>query len=255
MGETLDDLPPGPIDRFDRAHSIRVVLAGGSLSSASESDVLAGRNLLALRGGDGQWELLGFMNAELIGERTYRLSHFLRGLGGQDFLAARSAPAGSTIVLVDEALVPLAQGARELGLRRILRIGPAMRDYGDASYVEVEATPGDLALRPLSPVHVRARRTQEGIAISFLRRARLDADGWEGLDPPLGEAMEAYQIDIMDGAAVKRSLFSATPAILYTTQHELADFGVTIDRISLRLSQNSAIAGRGFIRETNIPVL
>jgi hypothetical protein len=43
--------------------------------------------------------------------------------------------------------------------------------------------------------------------------------------------------------------------VLYTAQHELADFGGTIDRISLRLSQNSAIAGRGFIRETNIPVL
>ncbi len=255
MGETLDDLPPGPTDRFDRAHAIRVVLAGGALVSASQSDVLAGRNLLALRGADGQWELLGFMNAELIGERTYRLSHFLRGLGGQDDLAARTAPAGSTFVLVDEALVPLATGARELGLRRILRIGPALRDYGDASYVEFEATPGDLALRPLSPVHVRARRTPEGIAISFLRRARLDADGWEGLDPPLGEAMEAYQIDIMNGAVVKRSLFSTMPAVLYTTQNELADFGVTIDRLSLRLSQNSAIAGRGFFRETNIPVL
>ena len=44
---------------------------------------LPGGNLFALQGADGRWEIFSAARAELIGERSYRLSRLLRGLARQ----------------------------------------------------------------------------------------------------------------------------------------------------------------------------
>ena len=255
MGETLDPLKAGPLGVFDRANALRVKMRGGALSSAAESDVLAGRNALALRGPDGAFEILGFCTADLIGENVWRLSRLLRGQGGQDHLAAREVGAGALVVLLDEAILPLGAGQGALGLSRHYRVGPAALDHGDPAYVSVTAAPGALALRPYAPVRARARRVAEGIEISFIRRTRIDGDNWEGLDAPLGEASEAYVVDILSGAQVKRTLACAAPLVVYGREDEVADFATPQTHLSLRIAQVSAIAGRGFPLQADVPVL
>ncbi|MDB5596778.1 MAG: hypothetical protein JWM36_3739 [Hyphomicrobiales bacterium] len=255
IGQTLDDLGAGPLGIFDRANVFRVSMSGGALSSADDLDVLGGRNLLALRGGDGAWEVLGFAQAELVGAQTWRLSRLLRGIGGQDALAGRILPAGSTVVLLDDSVIPLTTSIDALGIVTRYRIGPAARDHADDAYVEVQATAGPLALQPYSPVRPRAMRTPDGVRISFLRRARRENDGWETADIPVGEASESYLVEVIVAGGVKRSLASVQTTVLYPSAQEVADFGGPQATLTLRVVQVSGVVGRGIPLEATIAVL
>ena len=255
LGETLDILSAGPLGRFDLANSFRVALRGGAPSSVSDADLLNGRNLMALRGEDGRWELIGFGRADLVDTGVWKISRLLRGLGAQEELAARFLPAGAKVVMVDDALVPLAQGLDRLGIAQHFRIGPQKRDYADGSYLAFEATPGALSLRPYAPVRATARRNGEGVRIFFLRRTRRNGDNWEGLEVPLAEDSEAYVVDVLSGANVKRSLSSNTTSVLYLPQQEIADFGAPQTSLSVRIAQVSPAVGRGFDLRVTIPIL
>jgi hypothetical protein len=255
LGETLDALRSGPVGRFDLANSFRVALRGGAPSSVSDADLFNGRNLMALRDEDGRWELVGFGRADLVDTGVWKISRLLRGLGAQEELAARVLPAGAKVVMVDDALVPLAQGLGRLGVTQHFRIGPQKRDYADGSYLAFDATPGALSLRPYAPVRATARRNGEGVRIFFLRRTRRNGDNWEGLEVPLGEDSEVYVVDVLSGDDVKRSLSSNTTSVLYLPQQEIADFGAPQTSLSLRIAQVSPAVGRGFDLRVTIPIL
>ncbi len=255
IGRTLGPMPAGPVWRWDAAASLDVELSGGSLASLDDAAALAGGNLLALQGPDGAWELLVAAHAILVGARRYRLSRFLRGLGGSEDLAARVVPAGATIVRLDEAPVPLTTSLADLGRRWTYRVGPAGRDYADPSFVTVDATVGALALRPLPPVRLRARRVPEGVAIGWIRQTRIDGDAWEVVEVPLDEEAERYELDILSGGAVVRTLASDTPSALYAAADETADLGGPQASLTLAVVQVSASVGRGFARRATIPIL
>ncbi|HHN67177.1 MAG TPA: hypothetical protein ENK15_03955, partial [Thermopetrobacter sp.] len=84
IGELLDDLPAGPLWRFDRAASVRVKLHGGQLASAGEAALLAGANAAAVGDAATGWEVIQFMNAALEAPDTWRLSMLLRGQRGSE---------------------------------------------------------------------------------------------------------------------------------------------------------------------------
>jgi hypothetical protein len=254
VGRSLGALPPGPLWRWDRGAIVDVELAGGSLASVSDADALAGRNLFAIQGPDGRWEMFAAARAELIAPRTYRLSRFLRGLAGTEGEAARGVPAGATVVRLDEAVVPLTDALGDLGVPWRYRIGPADRDHADASAVEIAATAGPEALKPFAPVHVRARRDPDGVRIRWIRRTRHGGDAWEPIEVPLGEDAEAYEVDVLQGAAVKRTLSSSASEVLYPAAAELADFGAPQAALALRITQLSALVGRGFARMATVPI-
>jgi hypothetical protein len=253
VGRTRTALAPGPLWRWDPT-AVEVEISSGTIPSIPEQAALAGGNLFALRGADGRWEILSAAVAELIGERTYRLSRLLRGLSGSEPEAARTVPPGATIVRLDDAVVPLTAALSDLGQTWRYRVGPADRDHADDGAVAFSATAGPDALKPLSPVRVRARRSAEGVEISWIRRTRRDGDAWEPLDVPLGEDREAYDVDILDGGAVVRTLSASEPRAVYSVIDEAADFGGQQATLSLRVAQLSAAVGRGFERSVVLPV-
>jgi hypothetical protein len=255
IGVTRTALMPGPLWRWDRTATLEVEISSGALSSIDDEAALAGGNLFAVRGPDGRWEVLSAARAEMIGERTYRLTRFLRGLAGSEPEAARSVPAGAIIVRLDEAVVPLTSSLQDLGQTWRYRIGPSGRNHADPAAVEISATVGREALKPLSPVHVSARREEGGIRVTWLRRTRHGGDNWEVLDVPLAEDAERYEVDILQGASAVRSLTSAQPSIFYPAAQEAADFGRPQTKLSLRVAQVSAVAGRGFPQSVTVPVL
>jgi hypothetical protein len=246
VGTTLDDLPAGPTSRWDRASHIRVQLAGGALAAASDLRVLGGANAAAVQRPDSAWEVLQFANATLVDERTYELSRFLRGQAGSEWAIAAPLPAGAPFVLLDEHVVPVATGLDLMERPMQVRIVAAGRDHGDPAAVALTATPRATALKPLAPVHLRARRSGAGITFTFVRRTRRDGDGW-GVEVPLGEEREAYELDVLAGSTVKRTLASEAPLILYTAGDEIADFGTAQTSLSVRLAQMSATVGRGIV--------
>ena len=249
VGETIDVLPRGPLGCFDDANRVRVRLFGGALTSVSDQTLLGGANLAALQRPDGACEIFQFANAELVGAGTYELSRLLRGQGGSDWAMADLLDEGASFVLLDQQVVPVARGPEMLGRPLSLRIVAAIRDHGDMAAVSAEATPQTVALRPYAPVHLRATRADDGITLSWIRRTRMSGDSWEMLDVPLGEAEERYEIDILDGGAVKRVLQSTTASVTYLSDDEIEDFGGALDTILIRVAQMSATVGRGFVTE------
>lgn len=247
VGETLDDLPRGPTSRWDAAARFRVRLYGGALAAASDLAVLAGANAAAVRRADGAWEVLQFAQAELVAERTYALSRLLRGQAGSEWAMGDPLPVGSAFVVLDAHLVTVAQGLDALGRPLLLRFVAASRDYADASAVEIAVTPSGEALQPLSPVHLRASRVDDGVRVTWIRRTRRDGDAWEAAEVALGEEREAYEIDILSGADVVRTLTAATPEVLYPAASEIADFGSAQAELSVRVFQLSATVGRGHV--------
>jgi len=245
VGVTLDDLPAGPAGRFDHANAVRVHLSGGALASVADTALLNGANVAALQRPDGAWEVLQFALAELVAERTYILSRLLRGQAGSEGAMANPLPAGAPFVLLDQHVVPLARGLDALGRTMHLRIVAAARDHGDVAAVALALTPQATALRPLSPVHLAARRTDDGVLLRWIRRTRIDGDSWETQDVPLGEASEAWEIDILHGANVVRTLTASAPSVLYANADEVADFGSPQSLLSFRVAQMSASVGRG----------
>ncbi|MEX0752823.1 MAG: glycoside hydrolase/phage tail family protein [Xanthobacteraceae bacterium] len=255
VGETLDDMSIGPSSRFDDASRVQVRLFGGALASVSDSVLLGGGNAAAVQRPDGAWEVLQFANAELVGELTYELSRFLRGQGGSEWAMADPLPAGAAFVMLDEHVVAIARGLDAL-LRPVqLRIIAAGRDHGDPSTVALEATPQATALRPLSPVHLRAQRTADGVLISWIRRTRREGDSWTAGDVPLGEEREAYAVDILSGQSVLRTLEADAPTALYSNADEIADFGQPQSSLSVSVAQVSATVGRGFPAAAAFPFL
>ncbi|WP_293853186.1 glycoside hydrolase/phage tail family protein [uncultured Alsobacter sp.] len=245
IGRTMAPLPAGPPWRWDRTAVCDVVLSGDGLVGRGDLAALAGEAVAAVRGADGQWEVLAFAAADLVGPRRFRLSRLLRGLGGSERAAARPAPAGSDVVILDGSLFDAAVGADALGRALRWRIGPATADVGDPAMVSLTATPGADALRPLAPVRAGARRTADGVALAWIRRSRLGGDAWEPVDTPLDEASERYEVDVLKAGLVVRTLGATSPAVLYPAAAELADFGAPQPTLSVRIVQLSASVGRG----------
>jgi len=244
IGETLDDLPTGPVSRFDRRNSFSVKLYGGALASLTDMQVFSGLNAAAVRRDDGAWEVLQFTEAELIGPKTYRLSRLLRGQLGTEWAMGDPLPAGAPFVLIDRSLVPIARGADALGRTQQLRIVALGRDISDPATFALDVTPQPTALTPLSPVHLKASRSGAGVTFSWIRRTRRDGDSWT-LEVPLGEDSEAYELDVKSGSSVLRTLSSTTPSLLYTAADEIADFGAPQSSLSVAVYQLSTTIGRG----------
>jgi hypothetical protein len=253
IGTLLTALPPGPLHRWDLRSTVDVQLMGGQLSGLGDLAALDGRAALAVQGSRG-WEVLGFARAELVGPLTWRLSRLLRGLMNSEAAAAFGAVAGSRAVVLDAALLPIATGNSSIGESWLWRLAPAGRSHaGDAS-VSFGTTTTDRPLRPLAPVRVTAVRRPAGVEIGWIRRSRLEADAWGLVDIPLGEASEAYRLDIMAGGSVRRRLVLGEPRALYAAADVIADFGRVQAELTIRLAQLSATVGAGDVVETILPV-
>ena len=55
---------------------------------------------------------------------------------------------------------------------------------------------------------------------------------------PMAEELEAYEVEILDGAVVKRSLTTATTSAVYTAAAQTADWGALLgpgDTLDIRI--------------------
>ena len=207
--------------------------------------MLSGANTAAVQRPDGAWEILQFANAVLVGERTYLLSRLLRGELGSERAIGAPLAAGAPFVLLDRSIVPLARGLDMIGRRMRFRVVAASRDHGDPSAVEIVLRPPTLAFQPLAPVHLKARRETGGVRFSWRPRRRGLAGVSFAARSDLGEASEAYELEILSGVSVVRTLSATAPSALYAASDESLDFGSAQSSLEVRLYQISAAVGRG----------
>lgn len=226
---------------------LTVELYEGELTSVSRMQLLNGANFAAVRSASGAWEVLQFEAAEETALGVWRLSRLLRGQFGSCDAAAAGAPVGADFVALDQAVVPAGLSAGEAGLLLNWRVGPLGGDFSGASFSAHRETGGKRALKPLSPVHLRGRMTGgNDLSLSWIRRGRIDADGWEPNDIPFAEEREEYRVDIAPiGGPVVRSMTVQTPAWIYAAADIATDFGAPPAAVDITVRQLSVAAGWG----------
>lgn len=248
VGELLWALHPGPLARRDEGNVTRIRMPGVDLSAVDDAALFAGANAFAVAQPDGGWEIVQAQSATLVAPDTWELRRLLRGLAGTE--TAQIAPVGARIVRLDGALARLDIAPHERGAALLFRAPPSGLPASHPDAAAVEAVAGDAWARPLAPGQVRGRRLAGGdVALTWVRRARLGGDAWQG-EPPLGEAAESYRVDILSGAAVVRTFEALAPAAFYPAADQIADFGTLPASLAVRIRQISQRHGPGRGRDS-----
>jgi GTA TIM-barrel-like domain/Putative phage tail protein len=252
MGTTLNVLPAGISGRIDYTRTLDVRMDYGALASISKDELLGGGNVIAVGSAVTGYELVQFLNATLIAADTYRLSGLLRSQAGSQAEMQVSAPAGSRLVLLNAAVLPIGGTLTENALATTWKIGPASLDAASPSYSVITTAAALKALRPLAPVNPKLRRLASGLQLSWIRQTRVNGDSWELPEVPLGEDVESYKLDILSGAVLKRTVTLATPTYTYLDADMITDFGAVQSALTFRIAQISATFGAGTTLERTL---
>ena len=249
IGETVFDFYSGPTDYFDVVNTLRVKLYSGELSSAPEATILSGRsNALALQNPAGDWEIVQFCNADARRHQHLRPDQAAprpprhRACHGRA-VAGRRDGGGP-----ERRRRPAAGDARRARADALLQVGPELSvDIADPAWQQETFVARAVGLMPWAPVHVAGDRNASGdLSISWVRRTRLGGVWADGTDVPLNEESERYEVDILGGSTVLRTIAVTSPAATYTAAQQTADFGAPQPAITLKVYQLSAAVGRGW---------
>ena len=244
MGGTQNDMAHARPGVVDRGQALQVTLTSGVLESVDEADLLGGANLAAI--GDGsadRWEVFQFARVELIAPQTYLLRDRLRGQAGSDGVMPDVWPAGSQFVLLNSVPRQIELSPNLLRIAQTYRIGPAGRPLNDPSYVQRTESFDGNGLRPYRPCHLRLEEETGALRFGWIRRTRINGDGWTEFDVPLAEESEQYQLRILQNGVVLREELVDRASWTYTAQMRAGDGAAGPALISV--AQVSALYGAG----------
>lgn len=174
--------------RFERdaALELEVLTAQAEFRSQTLTGIANGQNRILVDD-----EIIQFACAEQLDQTRWRLSGLLRGRGGTESQALRGHMAGSSVILLDEALIPLDPAKVPLTPATSLSaIG-----FNDPEPVTVAPLNQGLSLRPLSPVHACHEWLPDGsLRLRWTRRSRGAWQWPDNFEVPLHEDIESYQV-------------------------------------------------------------
>lgn len=254
IGNVTGVVPSGPTVTWDRSTTITVTLTHSSntLESVDELLVLNGNNAAWIGpSGGGEGEVVQFATATLVAPLTYELTDLLRGRLGTEH-AVGSHGANEVFVLLKSGRL----GGSDFGTND----WDKERLYKPVSFLNDELitdaqsfTNTGVRAKPLSPVHVAGSRDgSNNLTVTWLRRSRLRQPGLGGGTLPLGETTEAYEVDVLSGATVVRTISVTSETASYSTAQQTADGFTPGDLISVKIYQLSETRGRGYAAEATI---
>lgn len=234
---------------IQRGGSLTVSLIGGTLESVTEAQMLNGANICAY-GVNGRWEVMRFQNATLNADGTYTLDTFWRGDKGSEWATGLHAANDYFVLMTDPDLAFVGMPTDSIGQPRDYRSVTTGADIDSAS--SASFTYDAVNLETLSGVHPRGSRSAGDLSITWQRRTRVGGAWRDHVDASLGEELQAYEVDIMQGAAVKRTITATTPSVLYTSAMQITDFGSPQASVTVNIYQLSAVVGRGYKLEATL---
>lgn len=246
MGELLQPFLPGQASgRLICGHYLDIALYAGELHSCTMQQLYNGANTAIIKAPDGEWEVLQFLRAEEMAIGHWRLSGFLRGQLGTEAQSLLEKPVEAPFILLDNSVVPVGLERSEIGLQLNWRLGTAGRPFTADYFEMITMTGGMRALRPLSPVHLRAKKQEDDIYFSWIRRGRIDADSWLADDIAIGEERERYQIELWQNGQKILTHEVSEEGWNLMAEHQQQLFGSAAANIQFRVAMISAQAGCG----------
>ena len=239
---------------IDKASVLSVGFYAATLASVTEAQMLNGANLFAY-GADGRWEIIGAQTCTEQIDGTWKLTDLLRGRYGTEWASGLHL-AGDHVVALDRTSVAFAAvPSGSIGLERHYRPVTVNQSIDTAS--NQAFTYRGMNLECLSPVYLNGARdpSTNDWALTWVRRTRTGGEWRDAVDAALGEAREAYEVDIFaDGtyATVKRTLTASTATAAYTSAQQVTDFGSNQSTLYVKVYQLSELAGRGTPLTTSI---
>lgn len=255
FGTCVDLLGPWSGPRvFDEINTVTVDVGNGTLSSTTRDALLNDASVNAALIGD---ELLQFRTASLVSAGVYTLSGLLRGGRGTEWaMGAHVASPGERFVLLEVGPVtriPIDNSA--LGLSRFFK-GVTLGEPLSSATAQT-LTPEAVGLKPFSPVDVRGSRDgSNNLTVTWQRRSRLGVRmiGALGINVPLGEASERYEVDVYAGSplAVVRTISATSPTVTYSAADQTSDGIAPGAPVFLKAYQLSDVVGRGYPVEQTV---
>lgn len=251
---TLDTaVEPSEAFTWDNTTVITVNLPESeSFESRTDDAVLAGANAAAM-GSDGRWEIIQFATATQITPTQWQLSRLLRGRRGTEYVMG-SSQAGDQFVLVSTGdLVRVPLSVSQIGASYVYKVVSAGTSFSSGNTYDFISR--GTALVPFSPVDATAESVTGGdIEISWTRRDRLGETLMSGMDVPLSDFPESFQVDIVEAphspsspTVVFRTLATGTTSVRYSAADFAADYPSDSPGgpIYVRIYQMSLTMGRG----------
>ncbi|MBX9726213.1 MAG: glycoside hydrolase TIM-barrel-like domain-containing protein [Rickettsiales bacterium] len=240
LGAVLNIIPAGTIYAWDDITTIDVLLTFGELQSVTDLAVLNGANACVIAN-----EVIQFGTATLLDTNKYRLSHLLRGRLGTEW-AVTGHVAGERFVLLTNAVARELMASSGWGISK--KYKPVTVGSTLGATTAQDFTYAARALKPYAPAHITGSRNGGGdLTLNWVRRTRLNGDWKDAVDVPLSEESERYEVDILSGVTLKRTITGlTTPTTIYTAAQQVTDFGSAQPSIMVNVYQLSTAVGRGF---------
>lgn len=237
----------------DTVSELSVAIVSGDtadLASITEAQLYAGVNR-ALVGAPGRWAMIYFQTVSVsdkivtVSDIIWSAPHY------QAFLD--SLTDGDYFVLLQPGHhVRFSGESSRLG--DTIYYKAASDAFSIASVpTEARALQGT-AEKPFPATNLTASIVGSDIALGWDWRSRLTPIAiLTGPDDTVhGEASLSFEIDIMDGSTVKRTLTATTNAKTYLAADITTDFGSMPASLKFRVYQISALVGRGYVAEATI---
>ncbi len=262
MNALPDVANPFTIDTVNTL-TLTMAVGGDNLASDTLVNVCNGANAGVLLNSDGTVEIIQWLTKTLNGDGTYTLSQLLRGRRGTEVFTANHSVGDTFVLLTTGTVESIKEALSDLNLSRFYKAVTTGTLFAVATPTALvsEGRP----LKPYAPVQITATLSGSDIDLAWVRRTRVGGElmPFTGV-VPLSEQYESYQVDIYDptGMTVLRTLEvdygagpTATPGVTYLAADIATDFGSTPTVLIVDLRQMSAVAGRGFGKQTTLTVM
>lgn len=252
-GILLAPAPAGPSDTWDRGSQLLVELDyGPDLENRTEADLLNGANAAAI-GANGRWEIIQFATATPtgdVGSNQYRLTNLLRGRRGTEAQIGTAQAGDYFVVISTGAVNRLPIDIANLGVSYIYRAVTIGKPFAEG--IDQTFAGHGRALVPFSPVEPSLDRADSGeLTLSWIRRSRLGQELRSGVDIPLSEATEAYDVEILAAGSpdqVLRTYRASAQSVVYSEADQVSDHGIVLQigqHLHAKIYQVSETVGRG----------
>ena len=237
----------------DRASTIHVTLLNSEdvLTSTTAAGLANGKNIAIM----GQ-EVIQFQTATAVSapDGKYALTNLVRGLRGtEDQIGAAAvhtiftlySPETVKLVKIPIELAGVSHKYAATSAGGVISVA--------ANTYSTNTTDVALQLRTIKPYAVAdlagSRDASNNLTITWERRTRSHVRllGYSGR--PLGEDREAYEVDVMSGSTVKRTISVTAETASYTASQQTTDSFTPGDAITVRVYQLSHALGRGLKKE------